>query len=435
MKVNVEEVSQLERRLKVELSPATVNAAFDKMYQSIQRDATIKGFRKGKAPLTAIKSMYKEKVKSDVINQLVQEHYVKAIDDHSLDPVNYPNIQVSELEEERPFSFSAEFEIRPEVKMQQYDGLVVEKEIFSLDPKHIDSIVENIRTSHASRENVLEDRPSQKGDVLVIDFDGEQNGQPVPNTHAVDFDLELGSNSFIPGFEDGLLGAKVGQERSLDLKFPVDYHAKDLAGAAITFKVKVKALKKSVLPEVSDELAKRVGFDSVAKMHEALEADYRTSEEKRIAEDFKKRILKALVARNPVDVPKSMLNEQKQMMMEDVKGRMKQQGMAEADFKEYADKWDADFNDSAAFMIQSSFLLNAIAQKEGLAANSEDLNAKIEEYAQQTGIEPAKLKGFYNEGENRSRLLYKVTEDKVVEFLKSKAKIREVKKEDLKDKD
>lgn len=433
MKVNVEELSQLERRLNIEIPPEEVSAAFDKIYQSLQRDVTVKGFRKGKAPLSQIKAMYADRVKGDVANQLVQDSYTKAIDEHSLNPVNFPNIQIASLDEGKPFSFTAQFEIRPEIKLNQYDGLTVERELFELEPDHVDKVIENIRESHARREAVLEDRAAVKGDFVVIDFEGFRDGQPVANTNASDFELELGSNSFIPGFEDGLIGTRPGEERTLDLSFPESYHAKELAGTAITFKTKIKGLKKKTLPEVNDEFAQKVGFETVEKLKVGLFEDQKATEEKRINDEFKNRLLKALVSKNPVAVPKSMLDEQKQLLLNDVRNRLTQQGMGEAEFQDYVKKWDSDFNESAAFMIQSSFLIHAIADKENLAATSQDVEAKIDEYAKQTGIELAKLKGFYKENDNRSRLTFKITEDKVVDFLKSKSKIKDVKKKDLKE--
>lgn len=428
MKVSLEEVSKLERKMNIELPPEAVTAAFERMYKSIQRDVSIKGFRKGKAPLGTIKSMYRDRIKGDVVNELVQEHYSKALNEKDLDPIGFPQIQVSELDENKPFKFSASFELRPEVKLNSYEGLTVEKEKIEIDDSHLEKVLKNIQESHATRESVLEDRPATKGDILVIDFEGLRDGQPVPNTQATDFELELGSSQLIPGFEEGLEGARIGQERNLDLTFPADYHAKDLAGAKILFKVKIKGLKKKVLPELSDELAVRVGFETLTGMKESLSKDHIASEEKRVQDELKSALLKALVEKNPVEVPKSMMDEQRKLLIEDVQNRMKGQGISDEEFQEYVQKWSQDFNDSASFMIQSSFLISAIGQKEGLLANEADLDAKMAEYAQQTGIELAKLKGFYKEGENRSRLLYRMTEDKVLDLVKSKANIVEVKK-------
>lgn len=434
MKVSVEELSQLERRLNIEVSAEKVSAAFDSIYKTLQQDVTLKGFRKGKAPLAQIKSIYADRVRGDVINKLIQESYSQALDEHSFDPVGMPNIKLAgDLNEGRAFNFTAQFEVRPEVKLEQYEGLPVEKELLELDPEHTAKTLESIRSSHATRENVLEDRPAQSGDFVVIDFEGTRDGQPIDNTNAKDFELELGSNSFIPGFEDGLLGAKVGQTRTLDLKFPEEYHSKTLAGTPITFKVTIKGLKKKVLPELNDEFAVRMGLESMAKLKETLEEDYKKSEEKRINEEFKNRLLKALVNRNPVPVPKTMFDEQKELLTNDVKGRLAQQGFGEEEFKSYLEKWDNDFNESANFMIQSSFLIHAIAEKENLLATNADVDAKIEEYAKQTGIELSKLKSFYKEGENKARLSHKITEEKVVDLLVSKAKVREVKKKDIKD--
>lgn len=428
MKVNVEEISKLERKLSIELPPETVSAAFDRIYKSIQRDVEIKGFRKGKAPIAKIKTLYRDRIKGDVVNELVQEHYTKALDEKSLEPISFPQIQVSELDESKPFKFSASFELRPEVKLNTYEGLSVEKEIFEMDEKHVENVLNNIRQSHASREPVLEDRTAARGDIVVIDFEGFKDGQPVPNTQATDFELDLGSNQFIPGFEEGLEGSKPGQNRELDLTFPTDYHAKDLAGTKILFKVTVKALKKKVVPELNDEFAQRVGFENLEKLKETLLNDHKTSEEKRIQDDLKAALLKALVDKNPVDVPNSLLQEQRKMLIDDVKNRMKNQGMSDAEFEEYVAKWNDDFNESAKFMIQSSFLISAIGQKENLLATESDFDAKLDEYSKQTGIEKAKLKNFYKEGDQRSRLMYRLTEEKVLDLVKSKASIREVKK-------
>lgn len=433
MKVSLQELSQLGRKMNVEIAADDVSAAFNRIYQSIQRDVSIKGFRKGKAPLPTIRTLYKDKVKGDVINELIQTHYFKALDEHSLDPVNMPKFDVSTVDEGQPFKFTAEFEVRPEVKLKDYVGLSVQKEKFEADPKYVSNVLENIQKSHASREAVLEDRAAQKGDIVEIDFEGFRDNQPVPNTKAEKFELELGSSSFIPGFEEGLEGIRAGQSRDLNLTFPTDYHSKDLAGSSITFKVFAHGLKKSVLPELNDEFAKRVGFETLEKLKENILEDYTKGEEKRVNDEFKNRLLKALVDKNPVTVPDSMLQEQREMIIKDVQGRMQQQGMGEREFQEYVQKWDSDFTQSASFMIQSSFLVHAIAEKESLAANEDDFNAKLEEYAKQTGLDVSKLRGFYSDRDQKSRLMYRITEDKVVDFLKDKAKVVEVPKSALKD--
>ena len=174
--------------------------------------------------------------------------------------------------------------------------------------------------------------------------------------------------------------------KELNLTFPEQYHNADIAGKPVLFKVNLKALKKKSLPEINDELAKKVGdFDSVEKLKDAIKEDLTKNEEVRIFEDFKKRVLKTLVDKNPVEVPKTLFAEQKKMIIEDVKQKMQQQGMNEDQFKEYTEKWDDDFSNSAKFMIQSSFLVDALADKLNLRATPKDLDDKVKEFAEKMG--------------------------------------------------
>lgn len=435
MKVNLEKVSTLERRLSFEVPGEKVSEAFGRIYKKIQQEVTIKGFRKGKAPIQTIRSMYKDNVHRDVVEELVQTSYSQALVEKDLDPVNYPAIKIetSGITENEPFKFSAEFEVRPEIQLKQYSNLPVLKEKFSFNASDVEKVVSNILNSRADLVPVLEDRPAQKGDHAILDFVGKMNGQEIENAKGQGHNLELGSNEFIPGFEDGVEGMKVGQSRTINISFPAEYHAADLAGKPVSFEVTLKELKKKSLPTLDDKFAESVGFETVAKMRETIQKESETSEAKRIEEDLKNRILRVLVERNPLEVPKSMIKDQKSLLVEDVKNRMMGQGMSEPEFTEYAKKWDADFDKTATFIIRSSFLINSIAEKENLKATDEDLAKKVGEYAQQTGLELKRLEEFYHKPEQKSRLRFKVTEDKVVQFLLSTAVVKEVDKAELKD--
>jgi trigger factor len=227
---------------------------------------------------------------------------------------------------------------------------------------------------------------------------------------------------------------KVGETRTLNLKFPDPYHSADLAGKPVEFKVTLKGLKKKVLPELNDELLKTIGSQqTMAEFKKTVEEDIEQSEKKRIDDAFRNRLLKKLVEANPVDVPASLLKDQKAALIEDFKKRMGDQGMQENDFNTYIQKWDADFTNSAAEMIQSSFLIDKIAQEHDLGCKKEDIEAKFEEYSKQTGIELSRIKEWYSKPEQMSRLTYMITEEKVVKLLTDKAKIKEVDAKDIKE--
>lgn len=435
MKSNVEKLSSLQRKLNIEIPPATVQSSYERIFNDIQKEVTIKGFRKGKAPLTTIKSLYNSRVKQDVVQDLIQMHYVKALIEHKLDPISYPEFEFDDLHEEKSFNFSATFDIRPEITLKKYENLSVDKEQLKFDESQVEKVLENMRNSKGSYEDVLELRPAQMSDQAVIDFEGFVDGKALEGGSGKDHRLDLGSKQFIEGFEEGIVGMSVGDERTLSLKFPTPYHSKDLEGKAVEFKVKLTGLKKKVLPEINDEFIKSAGagVNTVEEFKNAIRQDLESSEKKRIEDAFKNRLLKNLVKENPVDVPSSLLKDQKHSLIEDFKKRMAQQGMDESSLQEYITKWDKDFEKTAAEMIQSSFLVDAIAKKYDLLCKQEDLDKKFQEYAAQTGIDETRIREFYSKEETMSRLTYQITEEKVIGKLMETVKIREVSKEQLKE--
>ncbi|MGZ3692190.1 MAG: trigger factor [Pseudobdellovibrio sp.] len=434
MKAQIQVTEGLQRKLNVEIPLDTVKSAFSKVYADIQKHVEIKGFRKGKAPIATIKTMYKDRVQGDVAQDLIQSHYPLALKEQNVDPINYPEFEFEDPSESKDFSFSAIFDIRPEVKVTKWEGLEVEKEKLVLDTKKVDEVLKNIQNSKATFENVLEDRAAIMGDTALFDFDGFVNGKALENGSGRDQQLELGSKQFIEGYEEGIVGMKIGETRTLNLKFPTPYHSAELAGQPVEFKVTLKGLKKKVLPEVTDELLKSIGANqTVEEFKKTVVADIEQSEQKRIDDAFKNRLLKKLVTANPVQVPASLLKDQKAALIEDFKKRMHDQGMQETEFAEYVQKWDADFATSAAEMIQSSFLIDKLAVDNDLVCKKEDVDAKFDEYAKQTGIELARIKEWYSKPEQMSRLTYMITEEKVIKMLMEKSKVKEVDAKDLKE--
>jgi trigger factor len=431
MKTTLEQTSQLGRKLNITVPAEKVTTAFDQAFKGIQKQANIKGFRPGKAPIATIKTMYGDRVKQDVVQDLVQKHYFQAIQTEKLDPISYPEFEFDVPQEGHDFNFTANFDVKPEIVLKKYEGLEVETEKYEVDSKKVDEVLENIRTSRAELVDVLEVRPAQNGDTAVIDFDGYVDGQPLQGGKGFDHPLELGSNGFIEGFEEGVVGMKVGDSKTINLKFPEPYHAKELSGKPVDFKVVVKALKKKSLPELNDEFVNKVMGDSegtktLAELRSTIEKDLAESTKKRIETDLKNRLLKSLVKENPVPVPASMLKEQKAALVEDTKKKMLDQGLTDEQFEEYTKKWEGDFTQTATEMIQSGFLIDAVARKHELVWSEEDVQKKYDDYAAQTGIEVSRIREHYSKPEQQSRLTYMITEEKVIEFLMKTAKIKEV---------
>ncbi|AGH94406.1 trigger factor [Pseudobdellovibrio exovorus] len=434
MKAQIQVTEGLQRKLNVEIPAEVVASAFNKVYSDIQRQVEIKGFRKGKAPIATIKTMYKDRVQGDVAQDLISSHYPQALKEQNVDPINYPEFEFEDPAESKDFSFTAIFDIRPEVQLKKWEGLEVEKEKFVLDQKRVDQVLDNVRNSKASFEDVLEQRAAAMGDIAVIDFDGFVDGKALENGAGRDQQLELGSKQFIEGYEEGVVGMKVGETRSINLTFPSPYHSAELAGKPVEFKVTLKGLKKKVVPEITDELLKEIGSNQTkAEFIKTIETDIEQSEKKRIEDGFKNRLLKKLVEANPVDVPASLMKDQKAALIEDFKKRMSDQGMQQAEFESYVAKWDSDFAKTANEMIQSSFLIDKLAADNDLLCKREDIEARFDEYAKQTGIELDRIREWYSKPEQMSRLSYMITEEKVVKFLTDKTKVKEVDAKDLKE--
>lgn len=445
MKATLENTSALSRKLNIQVPAPSVDSTFENTFKEIQRKANIKGFRPGKAPITTIKSLYSSQVVQDVAQDLVQKHYWQAVKEHSLNPISYPDFEFDPPAQGQEFSFTAVFEVRPEVKLKQFEGLSIEKEKFVLEDARVQTILDNIRGSRAELVTVLEDRPAQKGDVAIIDFKGMIAGAPLENGSAEDFSLELGSSQFIEGFEAGVIGMKVSQNKKLKLKFPDEYQAADIAGKEVEFDVTLKSLKKKDLPELTDSFVKTMmggeGDHTVASLKKTIIEDIEKTENKRIDGDLKNRVLKKLVELNPVEVPPTMLKEQKQMLVQDAHKRFVEEaqksgqvGMTDEQFNQYAIKWDKDFEMTAKQMIQSGFIVDAIATQKNLTWTEEDMDKKLVEYAGQTGLGIDRLKEFYSRPEQQNRLTYMITEEKVIDYVVANSKVKEVLASELKEK-
>lgn len=434
VKTQVQTTEGLQRKINIEIPQTEVDNAFNKVYQTIQRQVEIKGFRKGKAPLATVKSMYKGRVVGDVAQDLIQAHYPKALQEQKIEPISYPEFEFEDPKENQEFKFTAIFDIRPEVKIKKWEGLQIEKEKLVFNDAQFEQTLNNIRQSRAKTVDVTESRPAQMGDVAIINFEGFVDGKPLENGSGQGHSLELGAKQFIEGFEEGVVGMKVNETKSINLKFPDPYHSAEIAGKPVEFKVTLTAIKMKQLPELNDELIAEIGAkQTVEEFKKTLREDIEKSDLKRIEEAFKNRLVKKLVSENPVEVPASLLKEQKATLIEDFKKRMKDQGMQDSDFAEYVQKWDSDFAKTASEMIQSSFLIDKLAVDYNLVCTDEDLNAKYEEYAKQTGLDIARIKEWYGTSDKISRLSYMITEEKVIKMISDKANVVEVDAKTLKD--
>ncbi len=432
MKTEIENLSNLERKMNVQIPAEKVDNEFINAFKYLQKSVEVKGFRKGKTPIATIRSLYADKIKGDVAQNLVQTFYFQALKEHDLMPVGMPDIDFQNPEEGQEFSFTAKFEVQPEIELSQTENLEVKKEKIEITDDQVDKNIEQILENQAKLEDVVLIRDLKNGDFADIDFKGFIDGEPLENGAAQGHVLEIGSDSFIPGFEQGLIGMKPQESKSITIAFPDDYHVEHLKGKPVTFEVTLNKIKEKNKPELNDEFVKSLGEQNTVEEFKAqLKKDIVEGEEKRAESELKNRVFKALVAANPFEVPETLIKEQRSALVDDFKKRMQGQGIGAEEFAQYEDKWNQDFSETADFMVRSALLIQKIAKENDLNAKPEDVEAKLQEFADQTGLDLSKVKEFYQQGQQSANLEFQVTEDKVFKHLLDKAKVTEVSAEEL----
>lgn len=316
MQVSVETISGLERKVVISLPAERYSQEYKNRVKKVARTTRIDGFRPGKAPEHLIISRYGDSIKEETLESLIHASFYEAIEKEQLNPASQPHFIPSEVKLGEPVEYTATFEIYPTIALNGLDGITIEKTVAEITDADIEKVIENLRKQKTVWSTV--ERPAQKEDKLFIDFVGIIDGQPLENGSAENAELVLGANTMIPGFEDGLLGAKAGDEVNLNLSFPEEYHAKDLSGKAVQFQVKIKQVQEGTLPPVDDKLAEDFNVQGGV---EALKQEIRQTLEQNLQQALvnrlKVQVLDKLNEFNPVEVPKALVvNETRQMMQQ-----------------------------------------------------------------------------------------------------------------------
>ena len=434
MNVQVENVSSVKKKISVEISADRVSEEIAKVYKKIAKSAKVKGFRPGKVPMSVIEKYYVDQMKNEVIGRLINETYYQALIDNDVAAISEPSIEdSSDLEKDKPFTYEAHVEVKPEVTAKDYTGIELQKEIFDFDEKIVDARLEEMLSTRSTME-VAERDDAQNGDFVTIDFEGFLDGVAFDGGAATDHVLELGSGSFIPGFEDQLVGMKRGEEKDIVVTFPEEYGNKDLAGKESTFKIAMKEIKVKKMPELDDEFAKGYGAESAADLREKVSDGYKKQEISRIEEDLKERLITALVDGNDVDVPDTMIERQLDFMFKNISNRLKSQGMTMEMMGMNEDAFRVMYRETATKQVQGSLLLEAIGSQENISVDEDEIDSRLEEIAEMANAPLDEVTKYYASEEARKGLLAQIEEEKVITYLLGQSKIEEVTKEALAEK-
>lgn len=426
MNVKVEEVSSTRKKLSFEVAAERVDKEIDKAFRKIGKTAKVKGFRPGKVPVSVLEKYYGGQMEQDVLQRLISDTYFKALVDHDVPAVGEPSIvDSSGISKGQPFTYEAEVEVKPEIRAQDYTGLVLQKEQLVLPENLVDERLEELLQSRTQVE-VTKRKLAREGDTVVIDYAGRMEGELFEGGSGEDFSLELGSQTFIPGFEDQLVGMKRDEKREVEVTFPEDYGQPDLAGKPATFSVTLKEIKEKVKPQADDAFAKEFGLDSLEDLRNELEKGHRRQETDRIENDLRERLVQQLIERNPIEVPEAMVEKQLQYMYQNIVNRMQAQGLTPEMLGMGWENFQQQYHDTAVKQVQGSLILEAIGSQEEIEVEEGEIDEKLQEIAQMANAPLDAVKKHYAGEENRSGLLAQIKEEKTIRFLLDKAEVKEV---------
>lgn len=426
MNVTVEELSSIKRKLVVEVDAEQVSSEIDKAYRKIAKTAVVKGFRKGKVPRRILEQQYAPRMENDVVGSLINESLFKAMIEQKLNPVSQPQVVDSaKLETGKSFTYAAEVEIRPEVEAKDYAGLKLEKEKLVFDEAVVDERLEQLLQSRATLE-VTSRKKAREGDTVIIDFEGFVDGTAFENGSATDYQLELGSNSFIPGFEEQIVGMKREDEREVEVSFPENYGAEDLAGKAAKFKVVLKEIKEKVIPTADDDLAKEAGCENLDELKERIREDSRREQSEKVKNQLQEQMMDQLVAANDFEVPEGMIQSQLEFLKKNFSQRLEQQGMSLEMLGMNDEGFATAYREMAEKQVRGELILDAIAAREELKVDDAEIETKMEELATQSNASLEQVKAYFNNPQAKEGLVGQVLQEKVVAFIVDKAEVTEV---------
>ena len=404
MSLQVEKLEKNMAKLTIEVSAEDLEKAMQAAYQKAKGRITLPGFRKGKAPRKMIEQMYGKGIfLEDAANALIPEHYSKALEECDLEIVSQPEIDVTQAEPGKAFIFTAEVAVKPEVTLGEYKGVEVPKSETEVTDEDVDAELKKEQEKN-SRTVTVEDRGAENGDITTIDFEGFVDGEAFEGGKGTDYPLTLGSNSFIPGFEDQLVGSKAGDHVEVKVTFPEEYQAKELAGKEAVFQCDIKKVEAKELPELDDDFAQDVSeFNTL----EEYKADVRKKlEEKKeaAAKEAKEEAAIAKAIENAqMDIPEAMIDTQTRQMMDEFASRLQQQGLALQQYYQFTgmdnDKLAEQMKPNALKRIQTRLVLEAVVKAEDIKATEEEYKAEVEKMAKMYQMETEKLEQLIGEAE------------------------------------
>ncbi|MBK5100081.1 MAG: trigger factor [Desulfobacteraceae bacterium] len=430
MKTRLEEISAVKKKLSIEIESQEVDRKLNEAYREVGKKAGIPGFRPGKVPRKVLERYFGKQVVDDVMTNLVNETFPRAIEEVEAFPLGVPLLEKGSLKQGQDFKYTALMEVRPQFELKDYLGLEAEKERCSVTEEDAQNRLEEIRKAHGKLTAIEQDRPIKKDDYVVLEYEGFEEGQPLEGIKSTNFLLKVGSHDFHPAFEDSLIGLNKDDQKEIEADFEESYYHSRLAGKKVDFKVKIIDIKEMVLPELNDEFVLNLGADFKGldelknKVREALTAE----EEKRIDRELKQRLSQKISESVDLELPEGVVESEINYAVENVKQNLIRGGSSLEKTGLTQEKLREDFRPGSEKRVKEMFILGEIAKREKITVDDEDLEKGFRELALSMGQSPEALREYYEARNLVDTLRNKLLEEKTLNYLVEHANIIDVEK-------
>lgn len=427
MKIDIESLSPVQKKINFEISSERVKEEMEKAYHTVQHRASLKGFRAGKVPRPLLERHFSEQVAAEVSSLLVEESYTHALEEHPLQVVTQPQIVAEKLVPGQPFRYSATIEVRPEITIASYEGIEAEKQVRTVEEREVESALAQLAESFAQLQPISDRDQVERGDVVTIDSTALFNGRPVPGLQGKNRLVEAGREAVLPGFSEHLLGARKGETIQFSLPLPVSDEPSDKSERLVAFRVTVHDLACKEVPPLDDEFAKDHGeCETLAELREKVRHNLQQAADRRVQSQMEDTLLTQLLIRNPFEVPPSLVREQVQRLL--VEAGVRRPGEdREINVDALPEALREEVAARARRQIQTTFLLDALAQHLELSVPEEELQQRIDELTTSVGVErQPQIEAFYASAENRRALQNRLLHEKAFRVIVDAAKITTV---------
>jgi trigger factor len=423
MKVQVETLDSVRKKVEVLLPAETVNEIREAIYDEVKRHAKIKGFRPGKIPRPIITQYYKDYIDEEAKKKMIENTMYTALLEAKVEPVIEPIVEF--LEKEGETGYTLECEVMPVIELPVYKGIEVEVDQAVVSDEDLDKRIEGLQQMHAEIIPKPEGAAAESGDFVVIKYQGYHNGEPVKEVMAEAYPLELGNARLMPEFETALIGLKENEEKEIEIPFPDDYPDKNIASKTLLFKVTVKEIKQKRLPVMNDDFAKDLNYDSADALKEGTKAELLKEKENNRQRDITQKIMETMFKDLEVPVPKRLLEKRLEGMIEETASRYQPGKLSEEEMASIKERMRAEFGKRAEDRLKAEILLAQIAEKEGILADDQDVEEQLKKIAEDTNKTYNEVKGIYEQYNLMGSLKGNIVEEKTINFLKENAVIKE----------